>query len=172
MDPGKEHRQRKLTSSWTIPDPRREGCWHDGKACPLEGPPGRPCSTPPEAKQPETDPQNPAPNSGPGRPGPAPSTCAGYAPQRTKDSPTPMPCALLDPGPSGRGYESQAQGLGAGEPESERPGWMLALPCTGCVVSANLAQPPVLICEIGENDCAPLYEPRNREYRRRLNPGT
>lgn len=79
---------------------------------------------------------------------------------------------LLDPGPSGRGYESQAQGLGAGEPESERPGWMLALPCTGCVVSANLAQPPVLICEIGENDCAPLYEPRNREYRRRLNPGT
>lgn len=79
---------------------------------------------------------------------------------------------LLDPGPSGRGYESQAQGLGAGEPESESPGWMLALPCTGCVVSANLAQPPVLICEIGENDCAPLYEPWNREYRRRLNPGT
>lgn len=67
---------------------------------------------------------------------------------------------LLDPGPSGRGYESQAQGLGAGEPESERPGWMLALPCIGCVVSANLAQPPVLICEIGENDCAPLMSPR------------
>lgn len=49
---------------------------------------------------------------------------------------------LLDPGPSGRGYESQAQGLGAGEPESERPGWMLALPCTGCVVSACLLTSP------------------------------
>lgn len=33
-------REGKRMSSLTTPDPRRKACWHAGKACSLEGPPG------------------------------------------------------------------------------------------------------------------------------------
>lgn len=83
---------------------------------------------------------------------------------------------LLDPGPSGHGYESQAQGLGAGEPETWLDAGSAVYRLCGVSMSANLSKPPVLIYEIGENDCAPFMSPGTENIREGLTqyqaPGT
>lgn len=125
--------------------PRKKDGWRAEKVCPRGAPGRHPHSLHPagECQAPrERGLETPFRTAGPG----SPLSRRALLRERTKGSPTlganVLSCThvrcLLDSRPSGCGQGSCADWVGAGDPEPERPGGLLAWSPVRCMVSAHL----------------------------------